>query len=76
MKDKLNRKKYRTKKEWPQITNNIFSLAYSHEKLFKLFESSIRTKKVNFDEQLENMDESDKVCYEENIVKEPIKFKG
>jgi len=72
--DKLNRKRVKLNWQFPKLLNNVFSISYNHENLFKLFES--RGGHWDLREQMTNMDESDKVCYEDNIVKDVIKFKG
>lgn len=74
MMDKLSKRKFKLQKE-NHLNNRIYSISYNHEHLFRLYERSIRKTK-NIDSYIDNMDESDKVLYEENIVKEVQKFKG
>jgi hypothetical protein len=74
MMDKFNKRRRRIEKEQQGLTGFIFCISYNHENLFKLYERSTKRAKT-IDRYIDNMDESDKVIYEENIVKRVQKFR-
>lgn len=73
--DKFNKRRRRAIKDTYYLCSTLFGISYNHDKLFKLYERSLKKTK-NIDIYIDNIDESDKVIYEENIIKPVQKFKG
>jgi hypothetical protein len=74
---KLNKRKWKFRKNIEYIEGLGFPLVNYSEYLFKFYDTGSfgSNTETPIDKQLENITEVEKLSYEENIIKEVFKFK-
>lgn len=70
--DKFNKRDFKLRRKEHKVKDGLWAISYEHDKLFRLYDSNVKSN--NFDSQMENLDEADKVQYEEAFYKEGKKF--